>query len=392
MQKKVLLLCTSHNDLGLVRALRKMGYYIIATGNKDDLPGQKWVDKFVKADYSDKELILQIAKDESVDNICACCNDFGVYTAAYVAEKLNLPGYDSYETTLTLHNKDRFKNFVKENNILSPIAQGFEKFQDAVAAIEKMNLPVIVKPVDCSAGNGISVVSSKNKIRESVEYAFRSSRSSRIVVEPFLKGTQHGFCTYLLNQRVVAVCSNDEYSIINPYRVEIDTFPATNWQRYSEILIDEIEKIASLLKLKDGIFHLQYMVAEGKPWIIEVMRRTVGNMYHVLGNELNGIDWEYWEARARCGLDCSNFPCNIRQEGFFAYKTILGSKNGIIKSITIPKEYEKYIYNQILLLQPGDIINNFKSQPVGFLFMMFSTEDEMRQVLIENYRSDLVAM
>ena len=98
--KKVLLLCTSHNDLGLIRGLRKLGYYIIATGNRENSPGEKWVDKWIRADYSNKELILDIAKEEKIDSICACCNDFGVYTAAYVAEKLGLPGYDDYETTL----------------------------------------------------------------------------------------------------------------------------------------------------------------------------------------------------------------------------------------------------------------------------------------------------
>ena len=93
--KKALLLCASHNDLGLIRALKKLGYYIIVTGNIPGQIGQKYADKYIKADYSDKELILEIAKREKIDAICQCCNDFGVYTAAYVAEKLNLPGYDS---------------------------------------------------------------------------------------------------------------------------------------------------------------------------------------------------------------------------------------------------------------------------------------------------------
>ena len=103
-RKKVLLLCSTHNDLGLIRALRKLGCYIVVTGNISGLPGEKWCDKFIQADYSNKELILDIARKEKVDAICQCCNDYGVYTAAYVAEKLNLPGYDSYETTLILHN------------------------------------------------------------------------------------------------------------------------------------------------------------------------------------------------------------------------------------------------------------------------------------------------
>lgn len=201
MQKKALLLCTSHNDLGLVRALRKMGFYIIATGNKEDLPGQKWVDKFIKADYSDMELILQIAKNEQIDNIVACCNDFGVYTAAYVAEKLNIPGYDSYETTLILNNKDKFKKFAEENGILSPRAVGFANAEAAKEGVMEMQLPVIVKPVDCSAGNGISVIKAYDQVEDSVNYAFEASRESRIVIEPFLTGTQHGFCTYLLKKK-----------------------------------------------------------------------------------------------------------------------------------------------------------------------------------------------
>lgn len=392
MAKRVLLLCTSHNDLGLVRALRKLGYYIIATGNKENLPGQKWVDKFIKADYSDMELILQIAKEEKIDNICACCNDFGVYTAAYVAEKLGLPGYDSYQTTITLHNKDKFKQFALENGIISPVAHGFIDKQEAFSEIRRMRLPVIVKPVDCSAGNGISVVDSYEKVQGALNYAFKASRASRIVVEPFIKGTQHGFCTYLLNKKVVAVCSNNEYSFANPYRVEIDTFPATDWKKYSGVLIAQIEKMASALNLKDGIFHLQYIVSDGQPWILEVMRRTVGNMYHVLGNALNGIDWEYWEAKARCGMDCSSFPSNVNQEGYFAYKTILATHNGTIESVLVPDEYKKYIFNQIMLMNPGDVVSNCLSQPIGFLFMMFSSEEEMKQVLVERYRNDMVTV
>ena len=123
--KKALLLCTSHNDLGLIKALRKLGFYIIATGNVQNLPGEKWVDKYIKADYSNQELILKIAEEEKIDAICPCCNDFGVYTAAYVAEKLGLKEYDSYETTCILHNKDRFKKFAEENNILSPVSRAF---------------------------------------------------------------------------------------------------------------------------------------------------------------------------------------------------------------------------------------------------------------------------
>ncbi len=388
--KKALLLCTSHNDLGLVRALRKLGFYIIATGNRENSPGERWVDRYIKADYSDKELILNIAKEEKIDVICQCCNDFGVYTAAYVAEQLGLPGYDSYETTLTLHNKDKFKRFAREYGIQTPLSESFDKKEDALCALADMEYPIIVKPTDASAGNGINKASDETEAVRAVEEAFGKSRVGRIVMEPYIEGTQHGFCTFLQNKKVVCCCTNNEYSILNPYRVEIDTYPADEWQVAYPILVEQIEKIAEILNLTDGIFHLQYILKDGTPWIIEVMRRVLGNMYSVPANLLNGMDWDYWETRAKCGLDCSDIPKNTKQEGFYAYKAIMAAENGTIRDIIIPEEYRKYETERFMLHEIGDVITDHKKDPIGFLFMMFATAEEMKRVLIDDYRCDLV--
>lgn len=390
--KKALLLCASHNDLGLIKALRKLGYYIIVTGNKAGLIGEKYADEYIMADYSQKDQILQIAIDHKIDAICQCCNDFGVYTDAYVAEKLGLPGYDSYETTLTLHNKDRFKQFAKENNIISPVSHAFTDVEVAYAFLQTAEYPVIIKPTDASAGNGISRAEDYQEAVQAVKLAFQKSRAGRIVIEPYIVGTQHGFCTFLINQKVVAWCSNNEYSFVNPYRVEIDTYPADNYQKTANILIEQIEKMAAILKLQDGIFHLQYIYDGTTPQIIEVMRRVLGNMYSVPANMLNNMDWDYWETRARCGLSLEDFPQSIRQEGFFAYKSVLAAQNGRIQSIQIPDEYRKYMVSQCMLKEPGESVGNYLSEPVGFLFFMFPDQETMHRVLIEEYRNDLVLM
>lgn len=388
--RKVLLLCTSHNDIGLIRALRKMGYEIVATGSLPGLIGEVFVDKYIQADYSDKELILSIAKEEKINAICQCCNDLGVYTAAYIAEKLNLAGYDSYDTTLLLHNKDKFKEFARKNNIITPEAKAFESISHAMQYLENVVLPVIVKPVDASAGNGIKKITSREETEEAVIEAYSKSRDGRIIVEHFISGTQHGFCTFLINQKVVACCSNNEYSIVNPYRVEIDTFPADNHSLASKILIEQIERIASILKLKDGIFHLQYIMCEGVPYIIEVMRRVLGNMYSIPASLLCGFDWDYWEARAKCGLSCEDFPTNMKPEGFFAYKAILSRNNGKIHSINLPPIYNKYLIHQCMLKKKGDYISKYQTEPIGFLFFLFASENEMKEILINQYDDSIV--
>lgn len=390
--KKVLLLCGSHNDLGLVKALRKLGMYIILTGNILNLVGQKYADEYIQADYSDKEKILKIAIDYKIDAICQCCNDFGVYTASYVAEKLKIKGYDSYETTLLLHNKDKFKEFAVKNNINSSKFETFDNLENALNWSSNIKLPVIVKPSDCSAGNGITKVEEESQLKQAIENAFNKSRNKNILIEEFIDGTQHGFCTFLVNKKVVAFSTNNEYSILNPYRVEIDTFPASKYKLVKDELIEIIEKIAEILNLTDGIFHLQYILKDSKPYIIEVMRRVLGNMYSIPADLLTQVNWDYWETRAKCGLSCDNIPHNINIEGFFAYKTILAPKNGKIKQIKIPKYYDKYVVETFLIKSVDDEITNYKSEPIGFLFLMFATEEEMLKLLIDEYKNDIVTI
>lgn len=386
---RALLLCASHNDLGLILSLKKLGYEIIAIGKIPGLIGEKYADQYIPLDYSDKDRVLELAREMRVDAVCQCCNDYGVYTAAYVAEKMGLKGYDSYETTLLLHNKDKFKQFALEHDIITPKSVGYSDIEQAYADIESRSYPLIVKPVDASAGNGISKVNSCEEARVAIKAAFDKSRDKRIVIEPYILGTQHGFCTFLVDQKVVAYCSNNEYSIQNPYRVEIDTFPAENDAEVCKRLIYEIEKMAGLLKLADGIFHLQYIMANHVPYIIEVMRRVLGNMYSVPAKLVSGFDWDYWETRAKCGLSCKNIH-GLSQEGFYAYKTVLAKENGIITNIRIPDCYQKYLVDQCFIKGVGDVVEKCESTPIGFLFFIFSSQREMKQVLIENYIDTLV--
>lgn len=389
---KVLILCTSHNDLGMVRALRRMGCYIIATGGIEGMPGEKYADEYICADYSKKELILKIAQDKKIDAVCQCCNDYGVYTAAYVAEKLGLPGYDSYDTTLLLHNKDRFKRFAEAYGIETIKSHMFESDEEALNWLRTSQYPVIIKPVDASAGNGISKIEGYNEAKEAVEKAFLKSREGRIIIEKFITGSQHGFCTFLLNKKVIAYCTNNEYSIVNPFRVEIDTFPAANQDIVKERIIGQIEKMAEILNLKDGIFHLQYIMDNDVPRIIEVMRRVPGNMYTVPANLISGFNWDYWEVCAKCGIPFDKFVQKEGKTGYYAYKTVLASQNGTIKSIKIPEKYERYLIGKYMIRKEGDFITNYQSEPIGFLFFSYPSQEIMKQELIEDYLNNIVDM
>lgn len=154
--KKVLILNTSHNDLRLILALKEMGFYVVSIGNRPGLVGEKYVNQYIQMDYSCKEEVLALSRKLNIDAICACCNDIGVITAAYVAEEMGLPGHDSYENTLIMHHKDRFKKFAREYGITTPQSEYFFEEEDAVKWLDKAEYPIIVKPTDLSAGRGVA--------------------------------------------------------------------------------------------------------------------------------------------------------------------------------------------------------------------------------------------
>ena len=112
--EKVLILNGSLSEIPLIEKAKQLGYYVVTSGNDPTLIGHSYSDEYIAADYSDKEAILDLVRSNDIDRIVSCANDFGVITSCYVAEKMDWPGHDTYENALTLHQKDRLKEFIQD--------------------------------------------------------------------------------------------------------------------------------------------------------------------------------------------------------------------------------------------------------------------------------------
>ena len=388
MKKRVLLLNASYNDERIIYALRKLDCYIITTGNRPDLLGHKLADEYVFGDYTNKEEMLALAIEKKVDAVMPCVNDFGVKTAAYISDKLGFKGQDTYENVLIMHDKDRWKKFAQElGGINTPKAIEFDDEEKAIQWAKKVeSFPLMSKAVDLSAGNGIKRANNVEELIENIHNSFLKSREKRIVVEEFIEGTQHAFCAFMINKKVVAYCSNNEFSKINPYRVEVDTFPADDVELVKDELIAQYERMAEALNLTDGIFSAQYIMKDGKAYILECMRRILGGLYHIPAGYLGcGFDWEYWETKARCGFGLDDFPSNVPQKGFWAYRSLISPKDGSFKDVVFSDKIKEHIFSIRYLHTPGYIIENHSSDPVGFIFLTFSSSSEMHELMVEKY-------
>lgn len=376
--KKMLILNGSHSDIRLIEEAKYMGYYTITLGNRPELIGHRYADEYISVDFSDKDAVYQIAKVQKVDAICACANDFGALSAAYAAEKLGLKGHDKYETALILHHKDKFKAFAKKNKIKTPLADSFDNVYDALLKKNEYEYPVIVKPIDLTGGKGVTRVNNPNEYELAISRAFDLSKAKKIIVESFIEGTYHSFSTFLVNKKVRAYFSDNEYSYLNPFLVTTSAHPATGINYVEKILIQEAEKIAQLLNLVDGVFHMQYIMKEKKPYIIEITRRCSGDWYCEPVEHALNHNWAKWIVMSEAGLDCSKIPQSVPLKNVFCGRhCIMGDKNGKVKDIYFSPEIQKNIYKSFLWWKPDYEITNYMVDKLGILFLEYETEDEM---------------
>jgi len=344
-RKRILIPGGKYSDLALVNAAHRLGLYVITSGTHTDAPAHKFADEYVCADYSDKEAMLQLAIDKKIDYMCTCANDFGMISTAYVCEKLGLPGHDSYETTLTIHNKDKFKPLAKKLGLHTPISEVFSDRDEAIKYILSCEEKVIVKPVDNVASIGVSQPNTEEEKIAAIDLAFSKSKIKTILVEPFVEGFFTVVTCMIINQEVVAFFADSAFiypqgeKVVDPFpqylRANGGMQPAPYMNEWASTIIEDFNKLAKELKLADGKLHAELMVTEEhKAYIFDIHRRMSGFDEPLPEwDYTTSLMWEDWIVRAECGMDLSDFPSGVKQDRYFHYREVYAPRNGRLKKM-----------------------------------------------------------
>ena len=378
MQKKVLILNGTISEIPIIKTAKDMGFYVITSGNMPNLPGHKFSDEYICADYSNGETILKLVKEKNIGGIISCANDFGSITASYVGEKMNWRGHDTYENALLIHQKNKFMKYFAQKNF--PVTW-FEIFNDIDAAKDFCrnckDYPVIVKATDLTGGKGILRVENFNDAAAAIDNAFKISRNKIVLIEPFLDGVQQSIVAFLVNRKVKIVSSSDIFCWRNPYLVQAETYPATNFDAVKNILCNIMETMAVDLNLCDGILSFQYIVKNGVPYVIDMMRRSFGNETLLLADERTGFNWEQAYIMASLGMSCENLTCSAPTSKFCGHYGIMARRNGVFKSFTIPAYLQKKIFKTTVNFKPGDIVENYLTDRMAHIYYRYEDFDEM---------------
>ena len=381
--KKILFANGNYNDIPLVEAAHRLGCYVITSGNDPQGEAHAYSDEYVPCDYTDKEKLLAIAEEKGVDAVCSCGNDLTAIAAAYVCEKLGLPGHDSYDVSCIFHEKDQFKKLCEKLSLSTPRSVPFTVETEAQIYAASCQYPKIIKPVDLGGGKGIAVARDEKQGADAVREAFRQSKNKHIVIEDYIEGTQHGFICYIKNGKVIFDYSTNDYSYLNPFMVWMASgYPADGYEDVRDTIIGDVEKMAAATHMADGFLTIQYMMMNGKAYYIETMRRCLGNYHFKCISRDLGIDLYELFVATELGLDCSGYLERVSQTGLMSgFMGIYATENGILQNLRFDKAFEESVFDRMYLAEPGYRITHYLDEKLGMVWFSFKNEAERKSFL-----------
>jgi len=386
--KKVLLLGGSAQQIPSIVTAKKLGYYTVLCDYLPDNPGQRYVDKFYCVSTTDKEAILRVAQKEKVNGIVAYASDPAAPTAAYVAEKMGLPG-NPYRSVDILTNKDKYREFLVKHDFCTPKAKGYSSIHEANKDIDRFKLPVIIKPVDSSGSKGVSKLINAANLQRQIEYALTYSRTKRFIIEELVekKGCQVAGDGFSVDGQLVFRCfGNDHFdrNNINPFVPVAASFPNVMSEQIQGKIHAQIQRLLTLLNMKTGAYNFDILIDKDENvYLMEIGPRNGGNYIPQIIKYATGVDLAEFTIKAALGEDCRGIMMQEPQ-GYWSYYAIHSHKSGILKDIKIDSDVRnKNIWESYLNYKLGEKVPAFigSNNAIGILIMKFTTMNEMLEMM-----------
>ena len=382
--KKILLLGGAMQQIPSILKAKELGYYTITCDYLPGNPGHRLADEYHNVSTTDKEAVLEVARQLKIDGIVAYASDPAAPTAAYVAERMGLPG-NPYESVALLTQKDLFRGFLSDHGFNTPKAHGYDTYEEAVAEIGGFRFPVMVKPVDSSGSKGVVKVEEVAKLKDAVMEALQYSRRKRFIVEEFIvkKGYQVSGDGFSVNGRLVFTSyGNELYSGkgTREYVALGEFWPSLLTDNQKRKVDAELQRLITALGMRTCAYNIEVILdRDDNVYVLELGPRNGGSYIPQLIQYATGVDLVDYTLKAAMGEDCSQLTM-APTVGYWSNYMILSTVSGKFKGLAFDKKFEK---NNLLdcycTYQEGDEVHAYQntSHSLGTILFKASSMDEI---------------
>ncbi|WP_321307505.1 ATP-grasp domain-containing protein [Marinifilum fragile] len=274
--KKALILGTNETQADIIHYLREEGWEVHACGYRREGSGCDAAHYFHLVDTIDVDAVEKLAADINADIVYSVSSDSNIRSATKVAESMNLPTLLSSEIIDLFHYKDKFRQYLNENNINTV------KYKK-VTSLEQLSgwdiYPCVIKPADSQGQRGVKLLHCEEGLEESVAEAIRNSSSSLAIIEEYLDGVEISTNMLVQNGKILInefterlVHGEEFFGVPKGHSIPLRNVNK-DLQTESEKLV---ENLVDKLKITNAILYVQMKVTPNGPKIIEVAPRLDG--------------------------------------------------------------------------------------------------------------------
>ena len=389
--KKLLILGAMEMHVPLIKRAKKMGNYVITVDYIPENPGHKLADEAYFDSTTDLDAVLKLSKKLNIDGIMTYNSDPAAPTAAYVAEKLGLPG-NPYQSVKIMSEKNLFRDFLISNGLNAPKFGNYLNIEDALCHINDFSFPIIIKPVDSSGSKGVTVVNNVNDVQNAIECALEKSRSKKFIIEEYIEpvGKQLHGDGFVQNGKVVFLHLGDHHfdSTINNLVPYSTTYPTEHSVEIVNACKNQIQDFMSKVGFKNGGFNVELRISnkDNKPYIIDIGARNGGNFTPKVIEYGSGFN--FLDRAIKIALDESIDDIKITDKvsNFVSHLILHSDKNGVLNNIVLDKMIEERIIEKHIYLKSGDKVETFlgANAALGVLIMKYESREVMDEI-VENF-------
>lgn len=380
--KKLMILGAMEMHVPLINYAKRRGIHTIVCDYLPQNPGHRIADESFPDSTTDKDAVLRRAQQCGIDGIMTFVSDPAAETAAYVAEKLGLPG-NPYDVVKTMSEKDLFRSALRQFRLNAPEFEHYSR--DDAGRRTRCEFPVIVKPVDSSGSKGVAVVYDPRGLEEAVEKSLAFSRCGRCVVEEYIEpaGAQLHGDGFVLDGELKFLCLGDHHFDKGSFVPYSTTLPSLHSKEHLEKCFFQVKEFIGRVGFRNGGINVELRISkrDGKAYIIDIGARNGGNFVPRLTEFYSGFD--ALEAAVKLALGEKVILKRLKKQGFFSLFVLHARQSGCIKSITLSEELRSHIVEEHIYLHQGDSIAPFTgaNMAAGVLILKYDSNEEMQRIV-----------
>ena len=385
MEKKILLLGGSTQQVIAIKTAKDLGYYTVLCDYLSDNPGQYVADKYYNASTTDVEAVYEIAKSENVNGILAYASDPAALPAAIVAERLGLPTNPSVSVAI-LGVKYEWRKFLQTHGFACPKFYAFcpnEKLSVIKSSLADFDFPILIKPTDSSGSKGVTKLDDLETIEEAVQWADGYSRNKILIAEEFI----HRNFPYVIGGDIfvwdgqivlygeLACLRDDNGKGLIPIGKKK---PSGLNSSQKKKVHSELQRLITMLNVRFGEMNIEILLDKNNNvHFLEVGPRAGGNMIPLLLSDAYGVDLVKANVLAAMG---ENPMLKLsEQSGCFMTYVLHSHVDGVFQGLEFSDEVLPYVYRKVLYKKEGDCVEAFDGagKALGIVFFHIDTEERM---------------